>query len=958
MLTIRAAKNPAYYEQEEFARDDYYTERGSVPGRWVGRSAKTLALAGAPERGQLGTLLEGKSPVTGEKLPGGRGRQPSNAGFDLTFTAPKSVSVLLAVGDEGVRNAVLDAQDRATMAGLDYLERHECFARRGTDGVNVIPAQGFVGGAFTHEMARSGDPHLHTHVVIANRVRSGDGRWTAPDMRPVYAAAKTAGTIAEAVLRDELTKSLGVRWRSVVNGTAEIDGLPRGVLEHFSQRHAEITELALTRGWTTERGIAEIQRETRDRKPQLDREVAQARWRARAAEHGFPERDIAKVTGKPGRRRNARSERELSEHLAGSGGLTLQESTFTRRDVVRAIAEAHQEGMPATSLAKAADGFLVAHGVPVSARDGHEPARYTTVDMLATEARLIEIATAKVRRPITVTRRVIDRVINRSSLGEDQAAAARHLTSGAWRTRLLEARAGYGKTTALAVVREAYEAGGVTVLGTSWQGQAAQELQRGAGIASQTAARLLDQIERGNEPIPRRAVLIVDEAGMMPTRSLARLAEEVVRRDGRLILVGDRYQLPSIDAGGAFASLGDRLGVARLEENRRQRDELQRTVADRLAEGKAGEALALLTENGRFTTYNDSRWARANLIDDWTQTSLRTPERALILAHDRRDVAELNKLARDVRDYEGLLGKPRLTAYGREWAVGDRMLCRRNDYRSDVDVRNGTRATVTRVDRVRSTVTIHTDDGRDVRLPPDYLKHVDYGYASTGHASQGATVDRTYLLATPDRGGREWGYVAGSRQRIDLRVYAVHHDRAVAQAELQKTWQRSQAKTLAIDRLTPERLDDVAPRIEEVRAPIETPQLPLRSEPRAAPAVSEAGQDPVRPVEAAPDVVLDGRERDRLQYEREQAPRKRTRRASPQPEPSEPPQRGSEQTDEPGQPRHEPEPDSRRREQSPPEPRQAPQPKPQDPIEEARQRDRLQYEREQAKRSRPKRRRR
>lgn len=807
MLTIRAAKNPGYYEQPEFARDDYYTERGSVPGRWVGRGAETLALAGGPERGQLGTLLEGRSPLTGETLPGARGRKPSNAGFDLTFTAPKSVSVLLAVGDERIQAAVREAQDRAAAAGLDYLERHECFARRGTDGVNVIPAEGFVGGAFTHEMARSGDPHLHTHVVIANRVRAADGRWTAPDMRPVYAAAKTAGTIAEAVLRDELTRSLGVRWRSVVNGTAEIEDVPKPVLEHFSQRHAEIAELALRRGWTTERGIAEIQRETRDRKPQIDRDVAQARWRARAAEHGFSQSDLSKVLDKPHRRPSARQLKQLGNELAGPVGLTLQDSTFTRRAVLMALAEAHREGIPAMALANAADGFLREHGVPITPRDGHEPARYTTLDMLATEARLIDVATATRRRPVTVTRRVIERAIGATKLGEDQANAVRYLASGSSRTRLLEARAGYGKTTALRAVREAYEAGGVTVIGTSWQGQAAQELERGAGIQSHTAARLLFRIGEGKEPIPRRAVLVVDEAGMMPTRALKQLAEEVARQDGRLILVGDRDQLPSIDAGGAFASLGDRLGVAHLEENRRQRTPLQRAVAERLAEGKPDEALDLLAEHGRFTTYNDARWARADLIDDWSNTSLRAPESALIIAHDRRDVDELNKLARAVRDHEGLLGKARLTAYGREWAAGDRLLCRKNNYRAEVDVRNGTRATVTAVHRGDSTVTIRTDDRRRVRLPADYLKHVEYGYASTGHASQGATVERTYELASPGRGGREWAYVAGTRHRIDLRVYAVHPDRGEARSELLKTWQRSQAKTLAMDRMTDQNRD-------------------------------------------------------------------------------------------------------------------------------------------------------
>lgn len=718
-LTIRAAKNPGYYEQAEFARDDYYTERDSVPGEWIGRGAEALGLRGSPKRGALGTLLEGRSPLTGDPLPGGRGRRPSNAGFDLTFTAPKSVSVLLAVGDERVQAAVLAAHDRGVRSGFDYLERHECFARRGRDGVHVIPAEGFAGGAYVHEMARSGDPHLHTHVVIGNRVRADDGRWTAPDMRPVYGAAKTAGTIAEAVLRAELTSSLGVRWRDVVNGTAEIERVPDRVLQHFSQRHAEITELAATLGWLTERGIEEIQRETRDRKPQIDRDVAQARWRARAAELGFGEREV-RTLRRPKVRRTPLHARELRQRLAGPNGLTRQESTFTRRAVLQAIAGAYPEGISAEELEQRTDDFLRTESVRIVDRSGHEPARYTTLDMLATEDRLVQFATATVRGPRTAGREAVEAAIRDAPrLGSDQADAVRHLTSGNQRTRLLEARAGFGKITALRVVRDAYERAGVPVIGTAWQGQAAQVLQAEAGITSMTTARLLNQLMRGQRPIADGAVVIVDEAAVMPTRALAELTEEVAARGGRMILVGDRDQLPPIDAGGAFASLADRLGVAELTENRRQRDDLQRQVARLLADGHAPEALALLAERGRFEPYDHAHDARAALIDAWAETSLETPERALILAHDRRDVRALNQLARERLNAAGRLGTTRMVAHGRQWAAGDRVLCRRNNYRKDVDVRNGTRGTVLEPDPARGDLSIRTDDGRTVTLPAD-----------------------------------------------------------------------------------------------------------------------------------------------------------------------------------------------------------------------------------------------
>ena len=740
------------------------------------------------------------------------------------------MSVLLAVGDEDMRQTIIAAQERAALTGLDYLERNECFARRGVDGVNVIPAGGFVGAAYTHEMARSGDPHLHTHVVVANRVLAADGRWTAPDMRPVYAAAKTAGTIAEAELRKELSQSLGVRWRQVVNGTADIKGVPNAVLEHFSRRHTEIAELALARGWTSERGIAAIQRETRDHKPHLDRELVRADWRARASERGFSSPELGAALEQAPVHRTERERDQLVAHLAGPTGLTRQQSTFDRRAVIQGIVAAYPEGISAVELGGAADRFIEARGIPVSSRDGHRPERYTTHDMLVCEARLIDVASARAADVPVVPRSDVQRVIASSpTLGEDQADAVHHLTSGAARTRLLEARAGYGKTTTLRAVREAYDATGVPIVGTAWQGQAAQTLQQEAGIPARTAASLIEARDRGGSSIPPRAVLVIDEAGTMPTRALASLYEEVARQNGRMILVGDRDQLPSIDAGGAFASLADRLGSAQLLENRRQRDELQRAVAGQLADGNAPDALALLSEHGRFQAYDDARQARDELIEQWAETSLQKPATALILAHDRYEVAQLNQLARERLDDAGQLGKTRLLAHGNEWAVGDRLLCRHNDYRPDLDVRNGTRATVTGVHRAQQTLTIRTDDGRAVRLPADYLEHVEHGYASTGHVSQGATVDRTYLLATPERGGREWGYVAGSRHRIDLRVYAVHQEMSKAQHELERTWTRSQAKVLALDMMHEEdrnlalrnvgrRFHDIGDRTREDRA--------------------------------------------------------------------------------------------------------------------------------------------
>jgi conjugative relaxase-like TrwC/TraI family protein len=841
MLTIRAARSAPYYEAREFAREDYYAEHDLAPGRWAGREAEALGLAGAPARGELGKLLEGREPRGGERLPGLRpGRR--NAGFDLTLTAPKSVSVLLAVGGREVRRAILAAHAAGARAALEYLERHELQARRGAGGQEIVPARGFAGAAYTHEMSRSGDPHLHTHVVVANAVHGPDGRYSAPDMRPVYHAAKTAGTLAEAVLRHELTRTLGVEWGEVRNGMADIAGIPAQVLAHFSSRHAEIAELAAARGSRGLKAVGAAQRQTRDRKPVIDRDSAQGDWRARASEQGFGRAELARVLDRAvgDRALTLDALDGLEARLSGPEGLTRQASTFTRRDVLRAYAEAHAQGAPLGALERLADDFLARRAVlvePALPERGRR-ALYSTPDLLAAEERLLDLAQERgVWLPLPTA--IVEEALRaHSRLGADQRAAVRHLAAGDGRVRLLEAHAGRGKTAALIALADAHRAAGDPLLATAWQGEAAEQLRRATGVPAETTARLLGRLGRDPAAVPQGAVLIVDEAGSMPTRALAALVEHVATRGGRLVLVGDRAQLPAIDAGGAFAALADRLGAAALAENRRQREPLQARVADLMADARAPEALALLAKHGALRSFAAPEDARAQLIGDWARAALPDAGAALIVAHDRADVRALNAMARAALDQAGLLGPERLVAGGREWAAGDRLVCRRNDYRAGLDVRNGTRGTVAAVDPEAQELTLRADDGRLIVLPPDYLEHAFHGYALTGHVSQGATVERTYLLASPERGGAEWAYVAASRHRIDLRVYLSADEPERAAEALAERWERRQAKHLATERL--EAAAGVAR--EHGPAPARKPEAPA---PAAETAPALGAEDPL-----------------------------------------------------------------------------------------------------------------
>lgn len=225
MLSIgKLGKGQERYYLDKVAEgaEDYYSGEGEVPGRWMGDAACDLGLSGEVGADQLTAMLTGRDPATGEPLGlrevAGRGPVP---GFDLTFSAPKSVSLLWGLGGMHAGLEITEAHHASVQAALDYMQREACWTRRGAGGAEFLHGSGFLAAAFDHRSSRAGDPQLHTHVLIANATQGPDGRWTRLYHPAIYDHAKTAGFIYEAHLRDELTRRLGVQWQPVKNGIAE-----------------------------------------------------------------------------------------------------------------------------------------------------------------------------------------------------------------------------------------------------------------------------------------------------------------------------------------------------------------------------------------------------------------------------------------------------------------------------------------------------------------------------------------------------------------------------------------------------------------------------------------------------------------------------------------------------------------------------------------------------------------
>ena len=463
----------------------------------------------------------------------------------------------------------------------------------------------------------------------------------------------------------------------------------------------------------------------------------------------------------------ARDPAALARRLAGPEGLTRLRSTFTRRDVVQAFAEAARDGATVPRVEAQADAFLARDSiVPLKAVAGER--RFTTRELLGVERGALERAERQTR----ITTGVADEaaldaaMATRTSLSDEQRDLVEALTRGGRGIDVIRAPAGTGKTFALDAAREAWRRSGVPVLGCALSARAACELRDQAGIDATTIARLSHALDRGVQ-LQHRSVLIVDEAGMVGTRDLARLALAAETASAKLVLVGDDRQLPEIQAGGLFAALADRLGALELREVRRQREAWDRDALSALRRGDVELFAEAYHAHGRIVTAPSADAARGRLVGDWLEAHERG-ERAVMIAHRRRDVADLNQRTRYALRELGHIGPDELVVGRRAFALGDRVVARRNDRR--LGIVNGEAGLVAGIED--GCIAVELDGGRTVGLPEAYVRsgNLDHGYALTAHLAQGATVDRAYVLGS-DELYREWGYTALSRHRAEARLY-------------------------------------------------------------------------------------------------------------------------------------------------------------------------------------------
>jgi conjugative relaxase-like TrwC/TraI family protein len=558
----------------ELAREDYYLAGGEPPGTWLGEGAERFGLTGQVTREELHNLLEGYSADGGTPLVKNAGKEDRQAGWDLTFSAPKSVSVAWSQSEGDQRSAFQEAHKIAVEKALSYLESEAAITRLGAGGVHRERA-GLVIATFEHSTSRAQDPALHTHALVLNLGIREDGGTGTIESRHLYQHKMAAGALYRAELAYQIERDprLGLQAERK-QSWFELKGVSEDLKEEFSKRRKEVEGELVAQGFEGAKAAKVAALNTRSTKEHVSRDVLFSQWREVGLKHGWSKEQLEALVSLPSVQRDLSSE-QSNAFSAAVDRITQRQSHFSEKDLVRHVAEEAQgRGLGSEQVFSLIKDRLATSPEIVHLGRVNGERRFTTKEMLELERSML----AKVEGSKTIPFPLLsDQVLQgafskREGISEEQKEAVRHITQRPGTVQAVSGMAGTGKSFMLGAAKEAYEAQGLRVVGAALSGKAAQGLQDGSGIESNTLHATLKQIEGGSLRLDSRTVLVVDEAGMVGTRQMARLVSQVNASGAKLVLVGDARQLQPVDAGGPFKAIAEKVGEARLSTIRRQEE--------------------------------------------------------------------------------------------------------------------------------------------------------------------------------------------------------------------------------------------------------------------------------------------------------------------------------------------------------------------------------------------------
>jgi conjugative relaxase-like TrwC/TraI family protein len=793
MITLSkpiSASQAQAYHKEEFsnAKENYYTDGERVRGEWQGKLAERYGLHGEVREEQFARLSEGQHPETGEQLVrhqtareyvnerGDKVRSMEHrAGWDATFSAPKSVSLTALVGGD---DRVKEAHRESVKVALNEMEKYAQARIGGNTPAETTGA--WVAARFEHDSSRPVDgysaPQLHTHTVVFNIAETADGNTRALQPQELYKTQQ----YATAVYRSELAarlQQLGYEVERGEHGQPEIKGYTREYLEASSPRRQQITEQMEAEGRTGAAAAQIAAHKTRGAKLDLNPAEVQAQHRDLARKHGHqPQHVIEEAQGRPG----VELEPEQAQRVARSSVTHARERGTERTAVVEERAllrDALKHGMGETRLPEVRAEFerrVASHElIEVERKPGLAGRAFTTGEMQGYEREIIErMKMGQGNREVLADGQTRQQTMERHPhLSVSQRNAVEEVLTSRDRMMALEGVAGGGKTTSLAAVREAAVSGGYEVEGLAPTSRAAQKLAE-AGMGTETLQRHLTRGDRADDG--QKRLYIVDESSMASTRQMHTFIERLKEND-RVLFVGDVRQHEAVEAGRPYAQLQEAgLRTARLDEIIRQKDPALKEVVEQLARGEVREAIGNLNEQGRVHEIGD----RNERIREIAREYVRQPENTLVVSPDnesRREinqhihramqgagqVADVEHTVRVLHTRQDLTGADR--QYARSYEASD--VIRYSKGSKLLGLEPGEYAKVVRTNEKENTVTVERKGGEELSYDPRRLQGVTVYREAERTFAEGDRVQMTAPYHEQKLANRELGTV----EKIDDR---------------------------------------------------------------------------------------------------------------------------------------------------------------------------------------------
>lgn len=767
---------------EYYRATDYYLDGDASPGRWISFTGTLGAVNGSQVDHGLFQSLHAGIPLGAQQS-----RSHRVGGYDVTFSAPKSVSVAYALLDAGQRAAIEMAHARAVEAALAVLNDNAAYARRGKGGT-VLEKVDLTAAAFRHNDARPAlhsdgstfaDPNLHTHCVVLNLAKRSDGTVGSIDGRLLLRWKMAVGAAYHLSLATEL-QGLGYGITNLgKNGTFELLGIPEAVCSYFSARRSHIEEALSEAGLSTADApalAAAVTRTSRHGKTRAEDRFQV--WQAKALEQGI-DLSTTDLRQQQGPDRPATGD-ELKHRIRDLPRLlTETEATFDLRKLV-AEAYANTVGLQVApaDVQTAIDGLIETGEIVDVGLDSLDQPVFSTPQMMRIEREMLataaDLASRRFRSP---DRQALTARLWKSELSDEQREAVQ-IAAAPEAITVWEGAAGSGKTTALRPLVDAYRSLGCRVIGSATAWRVAHSLRDDLDIDARATDSWLATDQAGGTFLDDNTVLIMDEAGQLSARQMHRLLAATKSARAKLVLVGDREQLQPIAAGPALHAVAQVVTPARIETIVRQHEQWARDAAQHFAKGDAVSGLEAYRSRGLLHEEDGTRAALARLVRLWTEERLSTGTPPLVIAKTNARVAAINAELRAVLAAEGALGAfeitlDTLTPSGKRLSLGfsegDRIRFQRR--LAGLEVINGSIGTITRLSPSDDPhVWVELDGGGGFSCQLLALRDADgivpftHAYASTVYSAQGTTVDRTIVFLEPafDRHDTD---VAASRAR-------------------------------------------------------------------------------------------------------------------------------------------------------------------------------------------------